>query len=59
LIASDCEEPIIVQADPAKLKQVLINVIGNAVKFTEKGYIKIVTRIESAADLLASGGTRR
>jgi len=57
LIASDCEEPIIVQADPAKLKQVLINVIGNAVKFTEKGYIKIVTRIESAADLLASGGT--
>ncbi len=57
LIAPDSEEPIIVQADPAKLKQVLINVIGNAVKFTEKGYIKIMTRIESAADHLDSGGT--
>ncbi|MEM7725925.1 MAG: sensor histidine kinase [Cyanobacteria bacterium P01_A01_bin.45] len=36
-----------VNADPAKLKQVLINVISNATKFTEKGSITITTEIEN------------
>jgi two-component system, NarL family, sensor histidine kinase BarA len=34
-------DKIFVDADPAKFKQVLINVIGNAVKFTEEGGIFI------------------
>ena len=51
LINPDWQEPIVVQADTAKLKQVLINVIGNAVKFTEQGSITIKTRIEYAADV--------
>lgn len=40
------QEPVIVQADPAKLKQVLINVIYNAIKFTERGGIHIDLHIE-------------
>ncbi|WP_413167039.1 sensor histidine kinase [Capilliphycus salinus ALCB114379] len=36
-----------VRADPTKLKQVFINVIGNAIKFTEEGSITITTQIES------------
>ncbi|HEY9729039.1 MAG TPA: ATP-binding protein [Chroococcales cyanobacterium] len=43
---NDLHEALAVYADPAKLKQVLINVVGNAVKFTHSGSIKIETRIE-------------
>lgn len=40
------KEQILVNGDPGKLKQVLINVIGNAVKFTESGSITISIQIE-------------
>ncbi|MBD2606839.1 HAMP domain-containing protein [Scytonema hofmannii FACHB-248] len=42
------EEVIAIKADAAKLKQVLINVIGNATKFTETGSIAIATEIENS-----------
>lgn len=31
--------------DPGKLNQVLVNLIGNSVKFTSKGYINIICRL--------------
>ncbi|MCT7986986.1 sensor histidine kinase [Laspinema olomoucense] len=39
-------QSIIVEADPAKLKQALLNLIGNSIKFTDTGRIIISTRIE-------------
>ncbi|WP_138497823.1 ATP-binding protein [Nostoc sp. PA-18-2419] len=39
-------KPIPIKADVAKLKQVLINIIGNATKFTDAGSITIATEIE-------------
>ncbi|BCL35972.1 ATP-binding protein [Nostoc sp. MS1] len=43
-------EQIPVKADAAKLKQVLINIIGNATKFTDEGGITIVTTIKTLID---------
>ncbi|QLE55901.1 sensor histidine kinase [Nostoc sp. TCL26-01] len=38
-------EPIPVKADAGKLRQILINIIGNATKFTDEGSITIATTI--------------
>ena len=51
LVAPEYPTPVQVQADPAKLKQVLINVIGNAVKFTQQGSITIKMQIKSEDDV--------
>ena len=57
LITTDIKQPILVEADPAKLKQVLLNVIGNAVKFTDSGSITIKTQIHSKNNYPSSDST--
>lgn len=38
--------PDFVNGDPVKLTQVLTNLLGNAIKFTESGYVKLVVKVE-------------
>lgn len=51
---TELHDVIAVNADPAKLKQVLLNVLSNAVKFTDSGSIMIKTRIESVSEIQSS-----
>lgn len=57
LNVTELPEPIMIRADPARLKQVLLNIIYNAIKFTDQGSITIHTRLEPAQEFLARPAT--
>lgn len=41
--------PDAIFADPLRLRQVLINVLGNAIKFTEKGYVRMTYEVSDSS----------